>query len=107
MKTGYKRLICTLCAVSAAICMTSAPVQAEVCADKGAEGYYFSADRLADAIEPAMLANDSGDENKKESAVSTVKEQAKSRWQIYACIGGGVLVIFAVISLLAENMRKK
>lgn len=106
MRVGYKRLICTLCAASAAICMTMTPAQAEVCTVQEGNGCYLRAESVALAVEPAVLAEDN-DDDKKDGEKTTLKEQAKSGWQIYACIGGGALVVVGIISLLAENMKKK
>lgn len=106
MNTGYKRLICTLCAASAAFCMTVTPAGAEGCSVTNANGYSLCADRSVERTAPTVLVENGG-EKKKDSSKSTLKEQTKSSWQIYACIGGGALVVVAVICLLAEQMKKK
>lgn len=106
MNTGYKRLICTLCAASAALCMTVAPAGAESCSVRNADGYGLCAERSVERTAPTAFAEDGG-EKKKDNSKSTLKEQTKSSWQIYACIGGGALAVVAVISLLAEEMKKK
>lgn len=107
MSMGYKRLLCTLCAASAALCMTVTPARAEVCDGRGEDGCRLYAARSAEAAGLTVLAEDETDEEKKESSKSILKEQTQSSRMIYACIGGGVLVVIAVISLLAENMKKK
>lgn len=102
----HKRLICTVCAVQAALCMAAVPVRAEVCPAAAENACVLSADRPDRQAVLTMLADDESEKDKKDESKSTLKEKTKNSWQIYACIGGGVLVVVAIISLLADKKKK-
>ena len=106
MKLTYKKLICTFLAMQASACMTAAPVGAEVCPAAKESVCVLTADKPVIQGELVMLAAEESEKDKKSEHKSTLKEQTKSKWQIFACLGGGVLVVIAVISLLADKKKK-
>ena len=103
MLLKHKRLICTLCAAQAAICMMSVPVSAEVCSREEIRLCGCAEDTAGNT--PVLLAADEN-EDSDDSSKSTLKEKTEASWQIFACIGGGVLVVVAIISLLADKKKK-
>lgn len=93
----YKRLVCCICAAAAALCMSAVPASA-----------LDTADTLctANAQTVLMLAEDTENGNDADDSKTTMEERTGSGWQIIACLGGGVLVIIAIISLLADGKKK-
>lgn len=106
MSLKNKRLVCAVCAAQAALCMAASPVSAEVCSVQNERTCTLSSNDHAEHMMLTVLAADESEKEKKDDSKSTLKEQTKNSWQIYACIGGGVLVVIAVISLLADKKKK-
>lgn len=56
-------------------------------------------------MQPVIMAEENSGEVSESDRKTKLKEQAKNSRQLYACIGGGVIVVVALICLLADKKK--
>ena len=99
MEKYYKWLVCTLFALQAALYISALPATA--C------GHRIKADAQGCCYaKGTVLAEDGSSEESEADRKTRLKKQAKNSWQIYACIGGGAVVVISIICLLADNKKR-
>ncbi len=102
-----KNALCVLFAAQAVTCSAATPCEACTRQINSTFGSNAVCVPLSDDDEaPTVPADKRADNDKKPSDKKTEVSEHKGGWQIYACIGGGVLVIMVIVGILAGAKKK-